>query len=80
MVPVPFPQQTVVWAEHQPEYSPLPAYTDGQETISRWALTWRERLRVLVTGTLWLRQMNFGRALQPVHLGLDSPFETTQEP
>ena len=65
MNPLEFPEQTTVWAKDQPPYLPLPAYTDERETISLWGLSWSERLRVLVTGRLWLRQMNFGAPLQP---------------
>ena len=74
MNPIGFPEQTIVWAENQPPYLPLPAYTDERETISLWSLSWRERLKVLFTGRLWLRQLNFGRALQPQALTVDCPF------
>lgn len=76
MRPIKFPQQTVVWAEDQPPYLPLPAYTDASETISLWQLSWRERLTVLFKGCLWLRQMNFGRPLQPQMLSVETPFIT----
>ena len=74
MQPVEFPEQTMVWAKDQPPYLPLPAYTNSEETISCWALTWRERLTVLWRGRLWLRQMNFGQALQPQSPCIESPF------
>jgi hypothetical protein len=74
MKPTTFPEQTTVWAEHQPPYLPLPAYTNETETISRWRLSWRERIKVLLTGCLWLRQMNFGAALQPQAPTVDRPF------
>ena len=76
MKPIQFAQQTTVWAENQPPYLPLPAYSNDKETISLWALTWPERLRVLLTGRLWLRQMNFGQALQPQAPSVSSPFVT----
>lgn len=74
MKPIEFPEQTIVWAKNQPEYRPLPAYTNETETISCWALTWRERLTLLRTGRLWFRQKNFGRALQPQLPSVESPF------
>lgn len=76
MTPMKFPEQTVVWAEDQPPYLPLPAYTDERQTITLWALTWRERLRVFFTGRLWLRQMNFGHPLQPQAPTTEYPFLT----
>ena len=77
MIPIEFPEQTIVWAKDQPPYLPLPAYTDDEQTISCWRLTWRERFMVLVKGQLWLRQMNFGRALQPQSPSIESPFVPT---
>jgi len=74
MKPIEFPEQTIVWAANQPPYLPLPAYTDERETISLWALTWRERFRVLFTGRIWLRQLNFGQALQPQAPSTDCPW------
>ena len=76
MTPIKFPQQTMVWAEDQPPYLPLPAYTDERETISLWALTVKERIWMLIYGRLWLRQMNFGRPLQPQAPSVESPFES----
>lgn len=74
MKPIEFAEQTIVWAKNQPPYLPLPAYTNERETISCWSLTWRERLRVLWSGRLWLRQMNFGDKLQPQAPCVESPF------
>lgn len=74
MKPIEFPEQTMVWAKDQPPYRPLPAYLDAEQTISCWRLTWRERLTLLFSGRLWLRQMNFGAALQPQLPSIESPF------
>ena len=74
MEPIEFPQQTVVWAKNQPPYLPLPAYTDDTQTISCWKLTLIERIKILLYGKLWLRQMNFGDKLQPQAPCVESPF------
>ena len=74
MTPIEFPQQTIVWAKNQPPYLPLPAYTDDKQTISCWKLTWIERIKVLIYGLVWLRQMNFGEQLQPQAPSIDTPF------
>lgn len=56
----------IIFAKDQPEYLPLPAVvTDDGQVITRWRLTWRERLRVLWTGDLFLHQLTFGDRLQP---------------
>lgn len=75
MQPVDFPEQNRVWAKDQPEYRPLPAYTDDQQTIACWQMTWRERVTVLLTGRIWVRLMNFGRPLTPSLLQVESPFD-----
>lgn len=75
MTPVRFPQVNLVLAENQPEYLPLPTHrtADGQ-VISCWSLTWRERLLLLWSGRLWLRQLTFGQLLQPQLPSVESPF------
>jgi hypothetical protein len=76
MTPIEFPEQTVIWAKDQPPYLPLPAFTSDTETISLWRLTWLERFHILLTGRLWLRQMNFGKRLQPQAPSVASPFSS----
>ena len=74
MKPVVFKEANTTWAKNQPEYRPLPAFTNEMETISCWKMTWRERLRLLFQGHIWLRQTNQGNPLQPQLLQLDYPF------
>ena len=76
-----FPEQTVVIAEHQPEYLPLPAYQfhDKQGRIAFcWSLSWRERLKVLFSGVLWHQVLTFNQALQPQLLSTDKPAMTSR--
>lgn len=63
-----------VFAKDQPKYLPLPAIvtSDGCVT-SRWQLSWRERLKVLWTGNLWLQQYKFNSPLQPQRPTVDEP-------
>jgi hypothetical protein len=74
MKPIDFPESNKVWAEDQPPYLPLPAYTDDEVTVSCWRLSWKERIVSLFTGRFWLRQLNFGKALQPQSVSVFSPF------
>lgn len=74
MNPVEFPEQTYVIAKDQPEYLPLPAFVNETETISCWRLSWRDRWRALIGRPLWMRQMNFGQALQPQQPTFERPF------
>jgi hypothetical protein len=55
----------VVFAENQPEYLKMPAavvdYHDGSiGIISRYKLTFRERVRVLFRGDLWIQLLTTG--------------------
>lgn len=64
----------VVYAKDQPEYNPLPVFKDENGTVvSRWRLTWRERLCVLLRGDVYLTVMTFNRPLQPVRLETEPP-------
>lgn len=74
MKPIEFPEVNKTWAKDQPPYLPLPAYTDEQQTITCWQLTWRERFTLLLRGKFWLLQMNFGGALQPQRPSVETPF------
>lgn len=66
MKPVEFPEQNVVYAKDQPEYLPLPAHRspEGQVT-SCWQMDWRERLRVLLSGKVYVSLLTFNGPLQP---------------
>ena len=64
----------IVFAKDQPQYRQLPAVRlDDGTVISRWQLIWRERLRVLWTGSLWLSVLTFNSALQPTRLETTEP-------
>jgi hypothetical protein len=72
-----FPEQTVVIAKDQPQYLPMPAHVthdDMGRIICCWKLNWRERLRLLLTGTLWHHICTFGKSVQPQLLDVKSPF------
>ena len=57
----------VVYAANQPEYLPLPVWKrqDGR-VVSRWRLTWRERIAALVGHSVYIEVTTFGQALQPI--------------
>jgi len=72
--PTSFAGQTVVFAKHQREYTPLPAHIskDGVATFC-WQLTWLERVRLLITGKLWHQVLTFNSPLQPQKLTTHKP-------
>jgi len=74
MKPIEFPEANVTWAKKQAGVLPLPAYSNKRVTITKWRLTWLERLKMLWTGVLWLQQRNFGHSLQAQRPTVDYPF------
>ncbi len=49
------------------ECGPLPIYCDGEQCISLWSLSWRERISALIYGRVWLQVMS-GKTQPPVAL------------
>lgn len=77
MRPVSFSRENVVYAKDQPEYLPLPAHrTDEGVVTTCWRLSLRERLRVLISGRVFLQQLTFNRPLQPIRLDTQLPLDT----
>lgn len=77
MKPIEFAECNTTWAKDQKPFLPLPAFTNDQETISLWQLTWRERITVLFSGRIWHRQSNYKQKLQGVSMSVDTPFITS---
>ena len=64
----------VVYAKDQPEYHPLPAYRDNEGIVTaRWHMDWRERLRVLWTGDVYVSIKTFNMNLQPSRVSVEPP-------
>lgn len=74
MKSIEFPEQNVVYAKDQPEYEPLPAFRNDTESISLWEPTPEEREAIANGANIWVRQMNFSKPLQPIHVSTDVPF------
>ena len=53
------------WTDEECET--LPVYTDGQQCISLWKLTWAERFSALFFGKVWL-YVHSGHTQPPVAL------------
>lgn len=76
-----FPEQNTIFAEHQNEYLPLPAFREHDGCVTTcWRLSMWERVRVLFTGRVWLSQMTFNDSLQPVAMRVEHPFEKAGPP
>jgi hypothetical protein len=69
-----FDGQNIIIAKDQPEYIPMPAYVAADGTVTCcWRLSWRERLRVLKSGTIWHQILTFRQPLQPQILTVKPP-------
>lgn len=77
MHPIEFPGHNVVIAKDQPQYLPLPArVTADGEVTSCWAMSWRERLRVLFAGRIYVTNLTFRQPLQPQRISVEPPAPT----
>jgi len=71
MKPVKFKAQNCTYAENQKEYLPLPAYKDPSPegyVISCWQLSFKEKVKLLFGGKIWLSLMSFHKPLTPSFL------------
>ena len=76
MKPTEFEGSNVVFAENQPEYLPLPAYkAPTGEVVSCWELNWKERIKMLFTGRIFLTVLTFNGPLQPQLPSVENPVE-----
>lgn len=76
MKPVTFPQALSIFGADQKEYLPLPAYRhkdDWHCVSSCWGMTFKERIKVLFTGKVWVTMPTFGKPLSPVKVSADEP-------
>ncbi len=71
MKPVIFKEHNRVYGKDQKEYIPLPALIkDGEEgeVITCWSLSFKERVRLLFTGVIWMSLWSFRKPLTPSRL------------
>ena len=77
MNPIEFKEQNKIYAKDQPQYLPLPVYEDNEQggrVFHCWKLTFKERIKLLFTGKLWINVLNFGEPLQPIKPMVNCPF------
>lgn len=66
-----FKDQNIVYGENQKEYNPLPGlyFKDNKgPVITCWKLNFKERLKIIFSGKLWLQQLTFNAPLQPIKM------------
>ena len=52
------------------ECGSLPVFSDGEQCISQWRMTWKERLHCLFRGFVWLQVLS-GHTQPPVMLSAE---------
>jgi hypothetical protein len=55
------------YSENVEGVDPLPIWSDGEQCVSCWKMSWRERLSVLIFGRVWLAVLS-GRTQPPVYV------------
>ena len=55
------------YSDNVESVQPLPIWTDGEQCLSCWQMSWRERLSALVFGRVWLAVLS-GNAQPPAFL------------
>ena len=72
MKTIEFKEVNVRFAENQPEYQTLPAlkFNDGT-IVCCWKLSFKERIKLLITGKLWHSVLTFNQPFQPQYLTID---------
>lgn len=72
MHPIKFPGSNMTWAKDQPPYIPLPTFgikeSPSFPIISCWKMRWRDRLRVLFTGKIWVGLLTYHKPLTPIRV------------
>ena len=48
------PTGEVTYSDSVVGISPLPIWTDGEQCVSCWSMSWRERLSAVVFGRVWV--------------------------
>ena len=65
-----------VYAKDQPEYLPFHCYQDEEGCLtSCWKLSFKEKLKVLFSGKVWLQVLTFNKPLQPLRMQAENPLK-----
>jgi len=81
MKPIEFEGQTVILQKPSnmtdEECSPLPILRLDGTCISCWRMTWKERLKALFTGCVWMGILS-GHTQPPCYVAIDKPFKVVK--
>lgn len=67
------------YSENIESVHPLPIWTDGEQCVSLWRLSWRERIGILLRGTLWVQVLS-GNSQLPIAFWTKGKFFSAPSP
>ena len=77
MKPVDFPESNITLNKPagmtDEEYAGLPVHKGSDQIISKWKLSFWEKLKVLISGHVWLSVLSQSTQ-PPVYISTDNPF------
>lgn len=77
MKPIKFKETNTTFAKGQPQYFPLPAWKQKDDSkgtvVCCWSATLMERIRILFTGRLYLSLLTFNKPLTPNRIYAENP-------
>lgn len=74
MKAVKFRECNMVYAENQPEYLSLPAHKSDEGIVTTcWKLSSLDKIRVILTGKVYVQTMTFSKPLQPLKMSASNP-------
>lgn len=80
MEPIKFKESNAVAAKNQPPYIPLPMWRKKDDPEGRivccWEATWKERIRILFTGRLYLSMLTFNKPITPNRIYAENPVKS----
>lgn len=71
---VKFKECNADFGKDQAEYLTLPSHTTHDGTVTTcWKLSFRERIKILITGNIFLQTLTFKDPLQPLKMSVNKP-------
>jgi hypothetical protein len=61
------------YSENVASVDPLPIWTDGEQCVSCWRMSWRERLFALMFGRVWVALLS-GKTQPPIYVQVSKEY------
>ena len=67
-----------IYSDSIKEIQPIPIYTNGEVCISKWKLSFMDKIRVLISGYVWVATLDDGRQ-PPIELSTCKDYIVIEE-